>query len=76
MVWVWMPIRSSSSSIFNAVVVLPEPEGPESRMMWDSLRWSAIFRAADRTFSAKAASHASAKPLGSERTASLISFRE
>ena len=76
MVWVWMPIFSSCSSIFNAVVVLPEPEGPDSRMMWDSFRWSAIFRAAVSTFLAKAASHSSAKPLGSRRTASLISFRE
>ena len=38
MVWVWMPIFSSCSSIFNAVVVLPEPEGPDSRMMRDSFR--------------------------------------
>ena len=47
MVWVSMPLLSSTSSIFMAVVVLPEPEGPERRMMWDSPRWSAIFLPAE-----------------------------
>ena len=28
----------SCSSIFMAVVVLPEPEGPERSTIWDSLR--------------------------------------
>ena len=33
MVWESTPRFSSSSSIFRAVVVLPDPEGPESRTM-------------------------------------------
>ncbi len=40
----------STSSTFRAVVVFPEPEGPESKMMRDSPRWAAIFSAAMRTF--------------------------
>ena len=44
--WELMPICSSLASIFFAVVVLPEPEGPESRTIRDLDRLSAIFRAA------------------------------
>ena len=67
---------SRTSSIFSAVVVLPEPEGPESRMIRDSLRWPAIFSAAHWTFRAKAASHSAAKAAGSLRMAALICERE
>ena len=33
MVWLFTPRRSSSCSSFMAVVVLPEPEGPDSSTM-------------------------------------------
>ena len=50
MAWELMPICSSRASIFLAVVVLPEPEGPESRTIRERLRLSAILRAADSIF--------------------------
>ena len=76
MAWDSMPISSSLASIFLAVVVLPLPEGPERSTIRDLLRLSAIRRAAASIFLLYAASHSSTNPLGSLRTASLISFRE
>ena len=52
MAWDRMPISSSRASIFLAVVVLPEPEGPESRTMRLRLRLSAMRRAALSIFRA------------------------
>jgi hypothetical protein len=44
--WVRTPRRSSSSAIFMAVVVLPLPEGPESRTMGLRSMFCRIFSAA------------------------------
>ena len=44
-----MPMRSSSSASFIEVVVLPEPDGPDSRTMGLFLRFSAISCAALET---------------------------
>ena len=74
MVWVFTPRLFSSSSIFMAVVVLPEPEGPESSTMGLRARLSWIMSAALRTFSSYSASQASKKPLTSWSIWWLISW--
>ena len=60
-----MPRFVSSSSIFCAVVVLPLPEGPESRTMGLFLRFDAIMSAAHFILSAYRLSHSAMNSLGS-----------
>ncbi len=75
MVWVWTPRRSSSASILRAVVVLPDPEGPESSTTGLRTIFSIIRPAAASTLSWKRASPSSMKAAGSRRTASLMRSR-
>ena len=50
-VWLFTPRRSSSCSSFMAVVVLPEPEGPErSTMGLTFIRSSTVSAAASTRF--------------------------
>ena len=76
MVWVSTPDSSRSFSIFMAVVVLPEPEGPESRMMWDLSRLPAMHLAASSSLRWNSASVPSTKALGSFFASSLMCFSE
>ena len=73
MVWDRTPRRSSSSSIFKAVVVFPDPEGPESRTMGLRGRLARMASAAWLTFSAYWASHSSRNPFTSWSMRRLIS---
>jgi hypothetical protein len=67
-----MPRFRSASSIFFAVVVFPEPEGPESRTIGLLLLFSAIRHAAPSICSAYRASHSIRKPFASHLIRSLI----
>ena len=60
-------MRLSASHIFFAVVVLPEPEGPDNRTTWEftALVCSATVAATSATFLLKIASHSHANPIGS-----------
>jgi len=73
MVWESTPRFSSSSSIFRAVVVLPEPEGPESSTTGLLSRLLRMRSAARDTRWAYAWSHSSRNSVTSVLILRLIS---
>ena len=73
MVWVCTPRRSSSCSSFRAVVVLPEPEGPERRTMGLSFIRSRMRSAAVSSRFWYTPSHSATNPAGSSFRRRLIS---
>ena len=75
MACVCTPRRSSSSSIFIAVVVLPLPDGPESSTIGLLCMFSIIMEAAFAMRLLYMSSHSAMNPRGSVAARRLISLR-